>query len=139
LAAGRELVKHGGLTVGAQTSRFSSVSMEVLNSLLWMRFSVLNPSNPAWAYFGSLSMPRSTWEHTVGGKVTDVSFPSRGRTKTFSIPVSNTYLVVRKGLRLEGGHVDLFVALALLAEGAVWQLAPFVGHEVAALGEGQIL
>ena len=51
----------------------------------------------------------------------------------------HTYLVVRKGLRLEGGHVDLFVALALLAEGAVWQLAPFVGHEVAALGEGQIL
>lgn len=49
------------LTVGAHTSRFSSVSMAVLKSLLWMRFRVLKPSNPAWAYFGNLSMATSTW------------------------------------------------------------------------------
>lgn len=46
----------GRLTVGAQTSRFSSVSIEVLKSLLCMRFKVLNPSNPAWAYLGNFSI-----------------------------------------------------------------------------------
>lgn len=43
------------LTVGAQSSRFSSDSKAARYSLLWMRFSVLNPSNPAWAYLGSFS------------------------------------------------------------------------------------
>lgn len=45
------------LTVGAQISKFSSVSIVVLKSLLWMRFRVLNPSNAACAYLGNLSIP----------------------------------------------------------------------------------
>ena len=47
------------LTVGAHSSRFSSVSIADLLNLLCMRFSVLNPSNAACAYFGSLSMATS--------------------------------------------------------------------------------
>jgi len=51
----------------------------------------------------------------------------------------HTHLVIGEGLGFERRHVDLLVALALLAEGPVWQLASLVGHEVAALGEGQVL
>ena len=44
-----------------------------------------------------------------------------------------------KRLRLLGGNMDLLVALLRLAEGAARQLAALVGHEVAAITEGQVL
>lgn len=48
-------------------------------------------------------------------------------------------LIVSKGFWLERGHVHLFITFALLAKRAVWQLATLVGHEVATLGEGEIV
>ena len=36
-------------------------------------------------------------------------------------------------------HVDRQVTFPLFTEGAIWQLAPLVGHEVWPLGEGQII
>lgn len=50
------------LTVGAHSSRFSSVSRAARYSLLWIRFSVLKPSKPAWAYLGSFSTGSSCWK-----------------------------------------------------------------------------
>jgi len=44
------------LTVGAQSRRFSSLSIADLQSRLWIRFNVLKPSNAGWAYFGNLSI-----------------------------------------------------------------------------------
>lgn len=49
-----------------------------------------------------------------------------------------TNLIVSKGFRLESRHVDFFITFTLLTKGAVWQLASLVGHEVAALTEGQV-
>lgn len=51
----------------------------------------------------------------------------------------DTNLIVSEGLGFECGHVHLFITFALFAKGAVWQLATLVGHEVAALGEGQVV
>lgn len=51
----------------------------------------------------------------------------------------DTNLVLSKGFGFERRHVHLFITFALLAKGAVWQLATLVGHEVAALGEGQVV
>lgn len=50
------------LTVGAHTNKFPSVSMVALNSLLWIRFKDLNPSNAAWEYFGIFSIATSVWK-----------------------------------------------------------------------------
>ena len=47
-------------------------------------------------------------------------------------------LALGEGLGLEGRNVDLLVALLLLAEGSLRQLAPLVGHEVRAVGEGDL-
>lgn len=50
-----------------------------------------------------------------------------------------THLVRPKGLGLKGGDVNFLVALALLAERAIRQLASLVGHEVASLGKHEVL
>lgn len=52
--------------------------------------------------------------------------------------LSQTYLIITEGLGLKSGHVHLLIAFSLFAEGAIGQLTALVGHEVAALREGQI-
>ena len=48
-------------------------------------------------------------------------------------------LVVSQGPRLERWHKDFFVALVRLSEGSLGQGALFVGHEVAALCEDEVI
>lgn len=48
-------------------------------------------------------------------------------------------LIFSEGFGLERRHMHLFVTFALLAKGAIRQLATLVGHEVAPLGEGQVV
>ena len=48
-------------------------------------------------------------------------------------------LLLAHRLRLQRRHVHLLVALLLLAERPLRQLAPLVGHEVRPVGEGQLL
>lgn len=52
--------------------------------------------------------------------------------------IRSTNLIVSKGFRLQGGHMNLFITFALLTKRAIWELATFVGHEMATLSEGQV-
>ncbi|KAF3851095.1 hypothetical protein F7725_012867 [Dissostichus mawsoni] len=54
------------------------------------------------------------------------------------MPYDAKRCVKRERLGFEGRHMNLFITFALFAERAVWQLAALVGHEVAALCEGQV-
>lgn len=48
-------------------------------------------------------------------------------------------LIFSEGFGFERRHVHLLITFALLAKGAIRQLATLVGHEVAPLGEGQVV
>lgn len=69
----------------------------------------------------------------------EASVLTTAKNETSTGALTNTHLIVSEGLGLEGRNVHLLVAFALLAKGAIGQLAPLVGHEVASLGEGQVL
>ena len=50
-----------------------------------------------------------------------------------------TNLIVTKCFGFQCRHMNFFITFALFAKRAVWQLAAFVGHEMAALSEGQVI